>query len=171
MTRRVRSAAGFTFVELFTAIALSAVVLGLIFGTWTAISRHVFVNRRRAELAVSADRIAQTLVTELRRSREVLRWERHSIVFVPDREGDTVTVSYDGERLYRQGVPVHLGVRGTRVVQFELVNATGRDQVEQPQKLLRLQLTLESPAGERVGVSLETNVHAPHRDFGGGWNF
>jgi len=111
---------GYTLMELMVAMALCTAAMTLVFYSWNYISRHTIVQQRKTMFQVDADRLAQSIAGELRRSPEVITLDRDKTVFVTPNGADTVTYSFSGGTLLRNTVPVSFVAPGVRVTQFSL---------------------------------------------------
>ncbi len=151
---------GVTLLELIVAIAVSAIAVGMIFQTWTSLSRHMHANERRSNLRVSADRISETLAMELRRSHAVVAWGSNGITFETV-AGDTVRYEHNGMTLVRNGSPVHVSSPGGYVGTFDVTRAEDAGQLvdrEQERVLLRVDLTVEDSLENTAGAQVEVSV-------------
>ena len=159
-------------IELVVAIFLSSIVVGLVFTTWRSLSNHVYRNERHALLVQAADRIGTAVITEVRRSREVLDAGEGRLRLVAE-TGDTVAyeLTFDS-LLLRNETAVHIGVPGGKVAGFTASRAGEETKFSADRRfLLDIALTLVGAAGDSSRVRLQANALAAEAMTGSGWNF
>jgi hypothetical protein len=160
--------------ELVVAIAMAAMVLLAIGMSSRWIVGHVISRRQAARLDAETQRIADAVVGQLRRAREIRQWDRTSIEFVSGVTGDTVVYRFAGDRLVRNGTVMRPRVPDGEISGFRLSRDSPEVLVETPEILLRISLSCADRRGNTSNVTASATVAAPPEGVEpatDGWNF
>lgn len=162
------SRSGGTILELTVALALMSVLFSIVYTCWRIIDTYTFTQSRRTELRAECGRLAETVANEVRRSEEVIRWDRTSIKFISSESADTVTYAVNGSQLERNGRPVAIAVPKTEFADFFIENQNA-DEPASP-FLFRFTVTLvnnhgESASASRIVMAHRLNEQRPDDDF------
>jgi prepilin-type N-terminal cleavage/methylation domain-containing protein len=111
---------GFTIVELMIALVLSGFVMTMVFYSWNYISNHTITQQRRALFQTEADRIAQTIVFQIRKSPEVLRIASTSIAFLSPDGVDTIVYEFVNGSFRKNNRELWSSDHDARIIQFSI---------------------------------------------------
>ncbi len=111
---------GFAIVELMIALVLSGFVMTMVFYSWKYISDHTFRQQRKTLFQTEADRIAQTIISQIRKSPEVLRMTPTSISFLSPGSLDTIAYEFINGSFRRNETEIWSNDRSARIAQFSI---------------------------------------------------
>ncbi|MGB7566819.1 MAG: prepilin-type N-terminal cleavage/methylation domain-containing protein [Chitinivibrionales bacterium] len=97
---------GFTLLEVLVATMLGAMAISLVFFSWNYISQHAIVQQRKSIFQAEADRMAQTIAMEIRKSPEIISWRNDKIVFLSSSAPDTITYEFSNGNLLKNAIIV-----------------------------------------------------------------
>ncbi|MDG5816211.1 prepilin-type N-terminal cleavage/methylation domain-containing protein [Chitinispirillales bacterium ANBcel5] len=111
---------GVSIIELTVAMAISAVLLSILFYTWNTFNFQIAQRDHVYSLRDETIRIAEEITTNIRRTPSVLDYSLNSIRFISPTHGDTVEYRFDGEQLSRNGKTVTNRAYGGEITSFEI---------------------------------------------------
>jgi prepilin-type N-terminal cleavage/methylation domain-containing protein len=117
---RSRPQAGVTLIELVVAMVIAGIVISLTLASWTFISKHTTLGQHKTEFLSQTEQTASLIVNSIRRSEQVISFDKNAISFIAGIGGDTVTYAFDGDTLRKNGAPVQFVTEGARVVRFSV---------------------------------------------------
>lgn len=163
---------GVTLVELLAAMAISAIVIGLVFYSWQSFERYTIKNNQRSEFLSEVDRIAQNVTASVTRSSQVYIWDEHSIVCAGTREADADTLHYAviDSMLSCNGRPLTTTASSLRVFGFDI--AESPDRISQsPGTLLQITITARDRFGNATTLTRKAYVQKTMQNTDGReWN-
>jgi prepilin-type N-terminal cleavage/methylation domain-containing protein len=175
---------GHTLIELIVALSISGIVITMALFSWTFISRHTTIQKRKSIFYSQAEMTASLIVNDLRTSPAILSINDHAITFVARTNGDTVTYEFTGDSLRKNRIGVPLVAEGANVVQFSIEkrSVTTEDPIRKslPGKkrediLLIVTLGMQDRTGLTSLLPLQVKVRSPDEPTGGygnnRWNF
>ena len=109
---------GFTIVELMIALALSGIVMSLVFSSWKYISHYTVTQQRKALFQTEANRIAQLIASQIRKSPKVVLKSANSIVFLSPDGLDTIAYEWTSESFKKNNAEMWGDDRSARITQF-----------------------------------------------------
>jgi prepilin-type N-terminal cleavage/methylation domain-containing protein len=112
--------AGVTLIELVVAMVIAGIVISLTLASWTFISTHTTLGQHKTEFLSQAEQTASLIVNSIRRSEQVISFDKNAISFIAASGGDTVTYAFDGDTLRKNGAPVQFVTEGATVVRFSV---------------------------------------------------
>ena len=116
-----RGRKGFVLVELMIALVLSGFVMTMVFYSWKYISNHTVTQQRKAMFQTEADRIAQTIAQQIRKSPEVMSIASTSIRFLLPGGADTVAYEFENGSFQKNGAALWQDNGRARICQFDIV--------------------------------------------------
>jgi len=165
--------AGFTLLELAVAAMLLGLLFTIMLSVWSSLSHHMTTYRRSAALESEGQRIALAITSEIRRSQSVLSLTDNAIAFVSHRD-DTVTYSFDGSGLYKNGRQMTITARTGRVTRCSFTKDIPGAVVEAPHILLVVELELADDFDNTFGMRTQVTAGEPLSEGDDrirGWNF
>ena len=149
---------GVTLIELLAAMAISAIVIGLVFYSWQSFERYTVKNNQRSEFLSEVDRIAQNVTASVTRSPQVYVWDDHSIICAGAREADADTLHFAviDSMLCCNGRPLSTTASSLRVFGFDI--AEPPDRISQSSGTL-LQITISARDGFGNATSLTRKAY------------
>ena len=122
---------GVTLAELTIAIVAASILLSVVYFTWNSMSTTTTVRKRRSVLQSECDRIAHLVSGSIRKAEAVLGYDRTSVRLLDADNTDTVTLSFDGTSILRNGRPTGFILPQITVSEFSFENQNG-DRDDQP---------------------------------------
>jgi prepilin-type N-terminal cleavage/methylation domain-containing protein len=175
---------GFTLVEALVALSISGMIITMTLFSWTFISRHTTIQKRKSMFFSQTETLASLIVNDLRTSPAILSINDHAITFVARINGDTVTYEFTGDSLRKNRIGVPLVAEGANVVQFsvEKRSVTTGDPIrkslpgeKREDILLIITLGMQDRTGLTSLIPLQVKVRSPDEPTGGygnnRWNF
>jgi hypothetical protein len=163
--------------ELVVVIALSTIIVGMVFTTWKFVETHIGRQKRISLFLTQADRSTQRVVTEIKRASIIIEWDRTSIRFVADNRNDTVTYRFTGEELMRNDTALTPGLPGMRLMNFTIDNNSDVDLAGGEYALLDITFGYEDGRGTASTSACTVYVRCPSESnvigsgIGRGWNW
>jgi prepilin-type N-terminal cleavage/methylation domain-containing protein len=111
---------GFVLIELMIALILSGFVMTMVFYSWKYISDHTIMQQRKALFQAEAERIAQLIVLQIRKSPEVVRTAHSSIAFLSPTGLDTIVYEFMNGSFRKNGLELWSSDRDARITQFSI---------------------------------------------------
>jgi hypothetical protein len=148
-------------VELVVAVSASAIVIGSIFYGWTTINRHVAVSQRKALFQLEARRVATSVVSQIRRSPQVLAWYGTGITFVSPTSRDTLTYDWDGADIRCKDSTIVIIAPTARITDFSIEEESSGDEKAQFGVLLHFKMNIEDDFGNATTYLNDVAVSAP----------
>jgi prepilin-type N-terminal cleavage/methylation domain-containing protein len=157
---RRRPQGGVTLVELVVAMAIAGIVISLTLASWTFISRHTTLGKHKAEFLSQTEQTASLIVNSIRRSEQVISFDKNTISFIAGSGGDTVTYAFDGDTLRKNGDAVQFVTEGATVVRFsvekdEAASTPSARSLASPLDAQDIVLTVTLGMKDRSGASSE----------------
>jgi type II secretory pathway pseudopilin PulG len=175
--RKKSTCAGITLLELMVALALSTLIVGMVFSVWRFVEKHTAMQRNKTLFGVEADRISRGVMSELRRTPFVLEWDRNGIAFVSENKGDTVVYRFDGYGLRRNDAEISPKRPGMTVSGFSVETSEAVESAGGGTALLELTFAYEDQSGNCSSMTYAVNVRCAQESnvigsgIGKGWNF
>lgn len=174
--RRVQGSRGVTLIELAVAISMSAIVVGVVFYAWNTINIHIINNSRKAVFEVEARRIAGSIVSQIRRSPEVISWHSNGITYISPDAGDTVTYEFFNQELKRNDTMLVNIAQKARITDFRIEpEESGTPSEGHFDVLLHVMLSMEDDFDNRTDIRMDVAVKRPeeedNKEGRDGWNF
>ncbi len=170
----LKNGTGITLIELCVAMAMTTIVIAIIFTTWNSFNRHFFNQRRKGALQGELRQITATLNSHIRRSPAVLSWHSNGITYVSPDKGDTIVYEFYDEHLLINEEPLPIISQEAFISDFSL------EEVEQSiiherreHILLSIQVTLENAFGNQATLSSTIAAKMVDEEDGAkdSWNF
>jgi prepilin-type N-terminal cleavage/methylation domain-containing protein len=111
---------GFTIVELLIALTLSGFVMSMVFYSWNYISHYTVTQQRKALFQSEANRIAQLIVAQIRKSPKVVLKSEMSVIFLSQSGLDTIAYEWTSETLKKNNVEIWCDSNSARLTQFSI---------------------------------------------------
>jgi prepilin-type N-terminal cleavage/methylation domain-containing protein len=166
---------GFTLLELLVATMLGAMAATLVFFSWNYISQHAITQQRKSVFQAEADRMAQAIALEIRKSPEVLSWKNDGIVFLSSNNADTITYEFQSGDLFRNAVIVSCMAQAARITRFSIdADALAGQASASNTANLIVTLGMEDGFGNSSTIPLQVRVNFPNDrldSLTGKWNF
>ena len=125
MKNNPQAIAGFTIIEVITAVITTSILITIIFTTWNYISTTTARRQRYTALQSECSRVTQMVTDAVQKAEAVLRYDRNSIWLLGVNASDTTVYMYDGSAISRNGTPVHFIIPGVQVSEFRFENVHG----------------------------------------------
>jgi prepilin-type N-terminal cleavage/methylation domain-containing protein len=109
---------GFTIVELMIALTLSGFVMSMVFYSWNYISHYTVTQQRKAMFQNEADRIAQLMVAQIRKSPKVVLKSDRSVVLLSPNGLDSIAYEYTEESFKKNNTEIWGDSNSARITQF-----------------------------------------------------
>ena len=153
---------GFSLMELLVAMALSGMVVTLVFFSWNHITHHTITQRQKSMFQAEAVRVSEAIAGEIRKSPEVLSWKDNAITFIAPNGVDTVTYEQMYNGFMKNGTPLPLIVPGAFVSQFTVEPESPADALDASKTvMLSISLTMQDNFGNSSVIPLQLRVNAP----------
>jgi prepilin-type N-terminal cleavage/methylation domain-containing protein len=111
---------GLTLIELVVALVISGIVISLAMFSWTFISRHTTLQKRKSTFYSQTEQAAALIANDIRTSPHVLLFDDKAITLVARNGGDTLTYRLDGDTLRKNDAAVRFFSEGAKVVRFSI---------------------------------------------------
>jgi type II secretory pathway pseudopilin PulG len=163
-----------TLIELIVALAMSLIVMTIVFLSWNNISRHILVHKRKGELQTETQRLATALTNQIRKSPKILHWSANSITLLSGNGTDTVHYSYNGYELKRNGATISPSTPRSRITTFEFQKEFGADAMEVSDILLEFTFGMEDEFENSLEITHSIKIRDPGESYDNGisgWNF
>ena len=145
---------GITLIELIVALAMTTIIIVIIFATWDNFNRHVINQRRKSVLNGELRQISQVLKSHIRRSPAVLAWHPSGITYVSPNNGDTLVYEFYNEELLVNDTPMPIMSQKAFVSDFAVEEVDQTVIVERKElTLLSFMIALEDEFENRVTVT------------------
>jgi len=175
---------GVTLLELMVAISISGIVIGLAMFSWTFISQHTTMQKRKSLFYSQTEAIAAGIANTVRTSSQILSYSANTITCIDKNHGDTVTFEMNGDSLRKNMIAIPCLAEGARFSKFTIEEKTIpietssgvlSDEQKQPDVLLVLTLGMEDRTGMTCIVPMQIKVKKPldhiENAAAGIWNF
>jgi prepilin-type N-terminal cleavage/methylation domain-containing protein len=157
---RCAGACGITLIELIVALVISGIVISGAMFSWTFISRHTTLQKRKSAFFAQTELAASLIANDIRTSPHVLFFDDNAITFVARNGGDTLTYRLTGDSLRKNDTAQRFFSEGATVVRFSIekdkswpLPATGpAGEPAQPQDIVLI-ITLRTQ--DRTGITSE----------------
>jgi hypothetical protein len=117
-----------------------------------------------AILESETQRIGKQIISEIRRSPEILLWNTNTISFISAINKDTVTYSFEDGILLRNHEPVHPNAYSAKVTTFSLSQTSDIGTAGISDKLLELNIGISNLFNDSSSTRMKVTVHAPPQD-------
>jgi hypothetical protein len=161
-------------IELCVAMAMTALVIGIVFGVWGNISKHMIERQRKNMLYSEANQLCSRIASQLRRSPGVLTWQANSISFITPDSTDTISYEFSYNELKKNDTLIAIVSQNAMIRDFaiEEVEASGE---KSDMKLLSLSLSIADKFSNDYTASnaVAVRVLAPAKEKSdrNDWNF
>jgi type II secretory pathway pseudopilin PulG len=165
---------GLTLIELIVAMAMTTIVIVIIFATWSNFNRRIINQRRKGMLNGEIRQISEVLKSHIRRSPAILAWHSSGITYVSPNGGDTVAYEFYNEELLLNDVPLPLVSQKAYISNFSIGEAEQTVIVENKDlTLLSVKITIEDEFANQVTVDFDVaaKVAEELEEDLGEWNF
>jgi Tfp pilus assembly protein PilE len=162
---------GVMLIELMVAMAMSAVVIVMIFWAWTLFIKQTSSVKRRTFFHAETERISRTIASSLRRSPKVLDIGRDEITFIDPNSKDTIHYSFYGDSLYRNDTAVVMLAQSARVTDFSIEQEQRDPASEADDILLTISIGMKDDFNDESSIKTEVKVIAPVEEEQGGMRF
>lgn len=153
---------GFSLLELLVAMALSGMVVTLVFFSWNHITHHTLTQRQKSMFQAEIVRVSEAIAAEIRKSPEVLSWKDNAITFIAPNGVDTVTYEQAYNGFMKNGAPLSLIVPGAFISQFMVAPESPGDALDASKTvMLSISLTMQDNFGNSGVIPLQVRVNAP----------
>lgn len=175
MSNRIKNRFGVTIIELCTAMAVTAILVGIIGASINFFNHHVINQRRKSVLNNEQKFLTKIIVSHLRRSPGVLAFHYNGITYISPTKGDTVAYEFYNEELLKNDIIVPITSQKAFISDFaieEVENNTGNSDYT----LLNITITLvddfsnENTTTSSVAVKMIKEGGEDGDDVSG-WNF
>ncbi len=147
---------GITLIELIVAMAMTTIIIVIIFATWDNFNRHVFNQRRKSMLNDEIRQITEVLKSHLRRSPEVLAWHSNGITYVSPNNGDTLVYEFYDAELLLNDVSVPIISQKACISDFYIEEVDQMVTVENKDlTLLSVRITIEDEFDNQVTITFD----------------
>ncbi len=174
--RRLVHQQGVTIIELMVALAMTALMVSIIFALWGGFGRHVIKQRRKSILHSEIRVVLESLTSHIRRSPSVLAWHASGITYVSPSNDDTIVYEFYADELLKNDAPVTLISQEAYISNFSI------EEVEIPVEekemtLLAVAISIVDEFGNYVSVRSQVaakviDEYAQEEDDElNGWNF
>lgn len=158
-----RGPRGFSILELLVATMLGALATSLVFFSWNYISRHTITQQRKTMFHAEADRLAQAIAQEIRKSPEIISWKDNAITFLSPTGVDTISYGISNGDLLKNEVPVSFAAPGAHVSQFTIERENPSNVLDASKTMtLGITLVMQDNAGNASTIPLKVQVNAPN---------
>lgn len=148
---------GVTIVELMMAMAMTVIVVSIIFAVWGNYHRHIIEQRRKSILQSEIKQVLGGLTSQIRRSPAVLAWHSTGITYVSPNNGDTIVYEYYTDELFKNDTPVHVTSQKAYISGF----AVGKsEELSEDSELTLLSITLSMADDFANQVTVSSNIAA-----------
>ncbi len=161
---------GITLVELLVASITSAIVVGTLFFAWRNLSTHTIKGRQSATFQMETTSFAKRIAKQIAHSSNIYFWDGTTVSFASPKGSDTITYSWEGDRLTRNKEDVAFATATIRVTEFSL-SRKGDPLTSAAEGLLSLHVAFDDERGNKNTVDLDIAVRLPEkgdRNFGSG---
>ncbi len=174
--RRPEANRGVTLIELMVALAMTAIMVSIIFAVWGNFGRHVIRQRRKSVLHAETRVVLESITSQLRRSPAVLAWHTSGITYVSPTKNDTIVYEFYADELLKNDAPVTLISQDAYITNFSV----GEPEVSGEEKeltLLSVAITITDEFNNQISINSQVAVKIPGEDEEGedeelsGWNF
>lgn len=165
---------GVTIIELCVAMAMTAVIVGVVFAAWNNFNRHVINHRRKSMLHGEIRQISKSIASQVRRSPGVLAWHSNGITYLSPNNNDTIVYEYYADKLLKNDAPVPVISQGAYISDFNV------EEVEQCKEntdvtLLSITTTMADDFSNQMTISSTVAVKVTgdqeEEEELSGWNF
>ncbi|MBD3314614.1 MAG: hypothetical protein GF344_02395 [Chitinivibrionales bacterium] len=158
---KIRRRGGATIIELAIAMSISAVLIGLVYASWTYVTSHSIDGRRKTIFTNEARRLAEHLASQVRNSPKVLTWYTNSLTLVSPENGDTIYYEFFNETLFRNDTAVTTIAERARIIDLRIE----AEEPYEPSETILLWLTLEmaDEFGNETMVRIAATARVPAR--------
>ncbi|HUI91694.1 MAG TPA: type II secretion system protein [Chitinivibrionales bacterium] len=111
---------GFTIIEFIVAIVISGIAISLALFSWTFISRHTTLQKRKSAFYAQTEQAAALISNDIRTSPQVIYFNDQGITFLSRGNGDTVTYRLDSDTLRKNDTAVRYFSEGAIPVKFSI---------------------------------------------------
>ena len=161
--------------ELLIATMLGAMAATLVFFSWNYISQHTIMQQRKSMFQAEADRMAQAIALEIRKSPEVISWKDNSITFLSSTGSDTISYELSNGAFLKNNVPVPMIASGAFVSQFTIERENPSNALDASKTImLSITLVMQDQFGNAstIPVQVRANFQQDRQDsFTRKWNF
>ena len=114
-------------IELCVAMAMTALVIGIVFGVWGNISKHMIERQRKNMLYNEANQLCSRIASQLRRSPGVLTWQANGISFITPDSTDTISYEFSYNELKKNDALIAIVSQNAMIRDFAIkeVEASG----------------------------------------------
>jgi hypothetical protein len=155
-------------------MALCGFAMTLVFYSWNYISNHTMVTQKKTMFHVEADRLAQSIAAELRKSPEVISLGENKTIFL-SAGGDTVTYEFTNGVLLKNGNAMQCTSTGAHIAQFSIEKESGlADDTGLKTTMITLTEAMEDSSGNHSVISLKVRIAFQQNRADGSprqWNF
>jgi prepilin-type N-terminal cleavage/methylation domain len=157
-----RHAHGFSLLELLVAMALSIMVVTLVFFSWNYITRHTITQQQKSLFQAEADRVAHAIALEIRKSPEVISWKNDRIVFLSSNNPDTITYEFSNGNLLKNEAVVPCNAQTAHITSFSIEGDAVERQLSASNSVsLVVTLGMEDGFGNSSTVPLHVRANFP----------
>jgi prepilin-type N-terminal cleavage/methylation domain-containing protein len=114
------NARGVTLVELIVALVISGIVISLAMFSWTYLSRHTTLTKRKHLFYSQTELTAAIIANDVRRSPQIILFTENAVSYIDGRSGDTVVYKFDGDTLRKNDTAVQFVSEGAKVIKFSV---------------------------------------------------
>jgi hypothetical protein len=165
--------------ELIVALALSGLVMSMVFYSWRYVSNHTLKQQRRTLFQTEADRIVRTLGRELRLSPGVTRIDRNRLSLLRPDGVDTVNYKFEYGAFTKNDTAFWQDDGRARICQFDVEKeSVPLDADTLPAITLLITIGFTDRFGDSAAYPLKARVERPAGEArdrfgrgGTGWNF
>ena len=156
---------GFTLLEVLVATMLGAMAATLVFFSWNYISHHAITQQHKSMFQAEADRLAQAIAFEIKKSPEVVSWKDNSITFLSSTGSDTIGYELSNGAFLKNNVPVPVVASGAFVSQFTIERENPSNALDASKTImLSITLVMQDQFGNASTIPIKVRVNAPHNE-------
>lgn len=111
---------GTTLIELLVSVAMTAVLISIVFAFWQNFNYHIITQRRKTILQTEIQKISESLVSQLRRSSGILAWHSSGITFISPHRDDTIVYEHYADELLKNDIPIPLIAQDAFISEFDI---------------------------------------------------
>ncbi len=164
-----------TIIELMIALALSGIVVSMVFFSWNYIMRHTTIHQRKALFQAEADRIAQSIMGAIKKSPEIIAVKSNGIVFLSSNGLDTIVYECVNGDFRKNDTTVPCNAQDARITRFTVETGIVDKGTNSTNSIvLSLSICLEDRFGNTSTIPLTVRAAVPPsrlEDIKGKWNF
>lgn len=148
---------GVTILELAMAMALSAIVVSVVYMTWNAINKHIAIHNSRASLRAESNRLINSIITTIR-NNQVLSFDQNTIKLTNNNFDDTITYTFINNRILKNEDTIPLITPHAAIRNFTIRDMNDGSIPESNTLLLEIDLTTSIRDNDTVHLIQQVNT-------------